>query len=494
MTLRDSLPRPGPSSPAPTAGRPTRCSPADRVVHRSATARPRHGEHTLDASRAPRDFCVHYRYCSADGVDDGRTQVQTTLDTLDATSAPSYDAHRQPLRLPRAPSSPTPPQFARRHRQPQFVEGSRRVPRRRLRQRQRLYQYLGYCAPRRRRAEHSRTGVRRHSACSTTTTSTLAVRHRTDRRRSGSRAAHEFVHAIQFAYDVDEDIWFMEGVGDLELEDAGLRLDQRQLPVPLSTARSATPVDRPTTASTSRTATAPSCSSSTSRNGCADRNVDARQGSGHYARRPRQYAHGDLAPGDPRRDGRPQAPTGRTCSRHVSPSLEHALRAGSYSERGTNRHPRALYDDERRLTAEPRRPHVPTLSDFTATTITGEEQPLETYAGKVALVVNTASQCGFTPQFEGLEKLHREYADQGLVVLGFPCNQFGNQDPGEQRGDRRLLREELRRQLPDVREGRRQRRRRPPAVRSGCARRRAACSATRSSGTSPSSWSVATAP
>jgi len=74
---------------------------------------------------------------------------------------------------------------------------------------------------------------------------------------------------------------------------------------------------------------------------------------------------------------------------------------------------------------------VPTLSDFTANTITGEEQPLETYAGKVALVVNTASQCGFTPQFEGLEKLHSQYADQGLVVLGFPCNQFGNQDPAE---------------------------------------------------------------
>jgi glutathione peroxidase len=73
---------------------------------------------------------------------------------------------------------------------------------------------------------------------------------------------------------------------------------------------------------------------------------------------------------------------------------------------------------------------VPKLSDFTATTISGEEQTLEAYDGRVALVVNTASQCGFTPQLEGLEELHRQYADQGLAVLGFPCNQFGNQDPG----------------------------------------------------------------
>ena len=73
---------------------------------------------------------------------------------------------------------------------------------------------------------------------------------------------------------------------------------------------------------------------------------------------------------------------------------------------------------------------MPTLSDFKATRLDGTPEDLSTYDGKVVLVVNTASQCGFTPQLEGLEKLYEQYADRGLVVLGFPCNQFGGQEPG----------------------------------------------------------------
>lgn len=70
--------------------------------------------------------------------------------------------------------------------------------------------------------------------------------------------------------------------------------------------------------------------------------------------------------------------------------------------------------------------------DFSARAIDGRDVGMGEFAGKVVLVVNTASQCGFTPQYDGLEKLYEKYRDRGFVVLGFPCNQFGAQEPGDE--------------------------------------------------------------
>ena len=72
-----------------------------------------------------------------------------------------------------------------------------------------------------------------------------------------------------------------------------------------------------------------------------------------------------------------------------------------------------------------------TLYDLPVTPLRGTPTTLSKYEGKVLLIVNVASHCGFTPQYEGLEQLQREYGDQGLLVLGFPCNQFGAQEPGD---------------------------------------------------------------
>ncbi|WP_404442266.1 glutathione peroxidase [Sutcliffiella horikoshii] len=73
-----------------------------------------------------------------------------------------------------------------------------------------------------------------------------------------------------------------------------------------------------------------------------------------------------------------------------------------------------------------------TIYDFSALDIRGNEVPLSEYKDHVLLIVNTASKCGFTPQFEELEELYKEYKDKKFMVLGFPCNQFGNQEPGKE--------------------------------------------------------------
>ena len=72
-----------------------------------------------------------------------------------------------------------------------------------------------------------------------------------------------------------------------------------------------------------------------------------------------------------------------------------------------------------------------TIYDYTAVTSKGEEISLNQFKGKTLLIVNTASKCGLTPQFEGLEKLNQKYKDKGLVIIGFPCNQFAHQEPGD---------------------------------------------------------------
>ena len=74
---------------------------------------------------------------------------------------------------------------------------------------------------------------------------------------------------------------------------------------------------------------------------------------------------------------------------------------------------------------------MPGIYDFTAQSLAGEDVPLRQFEGQVLLIVNTASACGFTPQYKGLEQVYRDLAPRGFAVLGFPCNQFGGQEPGD---------------------------------------------------------------
>jgi len=74
---------------------------------------------------------------------------------------------------------------------------------------------------------------------------------------------------------------------------------------------------------------------------------------------------------------------------------------------------------------------MPSIYDFTAKSLGGEDVPLRRFEGQVLLIVNTASACGFTPQYRGLEVLHKQFSPRGFAVLGFPCNQFGAQEPGD---------------------------------------------------------------
>ena len=115
------------------------------------------------------------------------------------------------------------------------------------------------------------------------------------------------------------------------------------------------------------------------------------------------------------------------------------------------------------------------LGTSTPSSIDGRtSRPRRRTPGEVVLVVNTASKCGLTPQYEGLQELYDDYADQGLIVLGFPCDQFGHQEPGTEEEISGFCESQLRRHLPDVRQDRRERRRHPSRSTSG-SRTKAAC-------------------
>ncbi len=107
---------------------------------------------------------------------------------------------------------------------------------------------------------------------------------------------------------------------------------------------------------------------------------------------------------------------------------------------------------------------MPLPSDIPLKTIDGKSETLGAFDGKALLIVNVASKCGFTPQYAGLEALHRRFRNRGFEVLGFPCDQFGHQEPGDEAEIAEILLADLRRQLSDVCQDRGQRRERPSAL------------------------------
>ena len=94
--------------------------------------------------------------------------------------------------------------------------------------------------------------------------------------------------------------------------------------------------------------------------------------------------------------------------------------------------------------------------DFHVKDIEGKDVDLASYKGKVLLIVNTASQCGLTPQYKDLEAIYEKYKDQGFAILAFPANEFGKQEPGDQRGDQGVLLDQVQGQLPALLEDRRE--------------------------------------
>jgi glutathione peroxidase len=115
-----------------------------------------------------------------------------------------------------------------------------------------------------------------------------------------------------------------------------------------------------------------------------------------------------------------------SCTEKADPPVPKAASAAS----APSTPPSALSASNPKPTTEPSTP-MTSLYDLSVSTLEGDPQPLSVYKGKVALVVNVASECGFTPQYQGLEKLYEAYKDKGFVLLGFPSNDFGGQEPGD---------------------------------------------------------------